>query len=201
MSELKPIGPSLSGLIASGNLPPALAERERKLGLALQRADLLFRCYPKAEADDPETFAAAASALLSRYPDAVIITVTDPVDGIASRQKWRPHLSEIREACDEQMAPIYREQQRQRRAAETASILKDSDMPREARPTYDDLKAKYGPNWGMSAREEDQEAKQRQREQIDRANKVLFERESAGNPWASSYLTDLVRSQTSEAAE
>ena len=150
---LTPIGPLLGDLIASGNLPAVSGERERKLSLAVQRADLLFRCYPKSEADDPETYAAAASALLAKYPDDVILQATDPADGIAAHCKWRPHLAEIREFCEQIMIPRRIAEDREAELERTRRLMEERGPPRDQRPTYADLKSKieseHGPNWGI----------------------------------------------------
>ena len=153
MSVLKPISQSLASLIGANNSLQVSEERDRKLNFAAERADLLFRSFPKAEADDPEVYAAAATAILAKYPDDVIIAVTDPADGLPVRQKWRPLLAELKAACEAEMAPMREAAARERRQAETERVLKGAETTRTQRPSYDDLKAKYGPRWGLSAEE------------------------------------------------
>lgn len=169
---------------------------------AARSAATLLGCYRRDDAADPETYATAVAAVLSTYPPDIVKRVTDPRTGVPGKSKFLPTVSEVREECErlaiEQAARIRREEQAARQLAE-----RKADEERRAsqpRLTLEELKAKYGPNWGLKAKEEDVEAKQRQSEQIERANKVLFERESAGNPWASSYLLEIEQRRKSEDA-
>lgn len=61
----------------------------------------MMDCYRATLAPQgPDTYIAAAVALLTRYPNHVIVAVTDPVTGIPSKMKWLPTLADIKEACD-----------------------------------------------------------------------------------------------------
>lgn len=61
----------------------------------------MFACYRKAEATDPEIYAAAVAAVLSDYPQAVIDYVTDPRTGLPVKSKWLPTVFEVKQACEE----------------------------------------------------------------------------------------------------
>lgn len=67
---------------------------------ASARAGLMFGCYRKAEASDPEIYAAATAAVLSEYPQDVIDFITDPRTGLPSTSQWLPSVFEVRKACD-----------------------------------------------------------------------------------------------------
>ena len=67
---------------------------------AAQRAKLLFGCYRKGDANDPETYTAAVTAILAEYPKEVIRYVTDPRTGIPRKSKFMPNPAEVSEACD-----------------------------------------------------------------------------------------------------
>jgi hypothetical protein len=165
----------------------------------------LLGCYRRDDAADPETYAAAVAAVLSTYPPDIVKRVTDPRTGLPGKSKFLPTVSEVREECERlamaDAASIERQQSIERQLAERKA--EEESRAARPRPTIEELKEKYGPNWGLSVPEEDLEAKQRQREQIERANKVLFEREGAGNQWASAHLVELVQRQmqSGEAAE
>lgn len=60
----------------------------------------MFGCYRKADANDPETYAAGVAAILSEYPPEIIDYVCDPRTGLPRRLKWLPTMAEIAEACD-----------------------------------------------------------------------------------------------------
>jgi hypothetical protein len=68
---------------------------------AAERARTLFGCYRKGDANDPETYTAAITAILAEYSPEVIQRVTDPRTGIARTNKWMPNPAEVAEACDE----------------------------------------------------------------------------------------------------
>jgi type IV secretory pathway VirB10-like protein len=61
---------------------------------------MMFKCFRRDDAADPQTFLDAAAAILADYPDDVIIEVTDPRTGIPSKQKWPPQPHEVKTACD-----------------------------------------------------------------------------------------------------
>lgn len=68
--------------------------------IILDRVRLMFGCYRKSDANDPETYIVAACAVLSRYPSDIVIAVTDPVNGLPSALQFVPTIKEIKDACD-----------------------------------------------------------------------------------------------------
>jgi hypothetical protein len=67
---------------------------------AAERAKLLFGLYRKGDANDPATYVAGITAVLSEYEPEVIRYVTDPREGIARQSKWMPSIAELSEACE-----------------------------------------------------------------------------------------------------
>lgn len=61
---------------------------------------MLFGCYRKGDANDPEIYTAAIAATLADYSLEVVQYVTDPRTGLASKLKWLPTVAEVREECD-----------------------------------------------------------------------------------------------------
>ena len=82
---------------------------------AAERARLLFGAFRKGEANDPEIYVAAITAMLATYPRDVIRTVTHPTKGIAAKLKFLPAVAEIREACEELMVSRREQEARQKR--------------------------------------------------------------------------------------
>ena len=80
--------------------PPPPSDHDRAL-LAAQRAAILFGCYRRGDANDPEIYTAAITAILAEYPPEVIQHVTDPRTGIARKIKFLPSIPELDEACKE----------------------------------------------------------------------------------------------------
>lgn len=110
----------------------------------------MYACYRREDAADAVTMLDAAAAVLADYPEPVIRVVTDPRTGLPGRCKWPPNIAEIREACEREFAPIARENERRRRAEETRRLLGEPEAPRGRRLSLDELRAKYGPNWGIN---------------------------------------------------
>lgn len=72
---------------------------------AAKRARLLFGCYRKGDANDPDTYVAAITAVLSRYPEDVIKHVTHPAKGLPIRTDFLPTVAEVHRACEAIMMP------------------------------------------------------------------------------------------------
>lgn len=75
---------------------------------AVQRAALLFGCYRRGDANDPDTYSAAVAAVLSRFPQHVVEYVTDPRTGLAGTCEWLPSVAEVKKALTERQAYLDR---------------------------------------------------------------------------------------------
>lgn len=76
----------------SSNANPAVVSR------AIQ---ILFSAYRRDDFADPEGFVTQLGAILSDFPEEVVIYVTSPRTGMQRRSKWPPTISEIVTACEE----------------------------------------------------------------------------------------------------
>jgi hypothetical protein len=76
--------------------------------IAAKRAAILFGCYRRGDANDPETYSAAVTAVLTRYPQHVVEYVTDPRTGIPSDAQWLPSVAEVKQACIKRLAYLDR---------------------------------------------------------------------------------------------
>lgn len=85
--------------------------------------------------------------VLEQYPNEVIIYISDPRTGVQRFCKWPPTISEIVEACDSRIAELKRNE-RYRNWGKNDPVLLEA--PQEERPTLEELKAKYGPDWGLT---------------------------------------------------
>jgi hypothetical protein len=72
---------------------------------AAERARLLLGCYRKSDAADPDTYVAAITAVLTRYPEDVICAVTHPASGLPIQKDFLPNVREVYLACEEIMRP------------------------------------------------------------------------------------------------
>lgn len=60
----------------------------------------MFGCYRKGDANDPETYVAAITATLARYPEDVIRDVTHPATGLPVQSNFLPTVAEVHKACE-----------------------------------------------------------------------------------------------------
>lgn len=108
---------------------------------AAERARLLFGCYRKGEANDPETYAAAIAAVLADYSPETIRHVTDPRTGIASKTTYMPNPGEVKRACEDYERPMRRaleQEAAERRQIDERKRLMPPDGPKK---TYEELVA------------------------------------------------------------
>lgn len=109
---------------------------------AAERAQLLFGCYRKGDANDPKTYVTAVAAVLSDYPEETIRFVTDPRTGMPSRGEWMPTVGEIKRACEEHHGPVRRAMEREanerRQLLERQTLAIADNRPRK---TYEELVA------------------------------------------------------------
>lgn len=64
---------------------------------------MLFGCYRRGDANDPETYVAAISAVLARYETDLVREVTDPNSGIQTTEKYMtfmPNAGELKVYCE-----------------------------------------------------------------------------------------------------
>lgn len=99
----------------------------------------MFRCYPAGQANDPETYTAAISAVLAEYPPEVVHRVTDPRTGVARKVKFLPSVAEVVEACEAEVKPIYEAMARQRQQKQAA---RDREAHEQAIASHDPALAK-----------------------------------------------------------
>lgn len=145
MADLQPLAACLP---QPTNLLKTLQASENRQAFALERARLLFGQFRRGEANDPATFAASVAAVLSRYPDDVIIAATDPRTGLALRSDWLPTVREVGAICEEFMTSIRAAEHRERAMAETLRWRQNTPAQK---PTIQELREKYGDNWGLSS--------------------------------------------------
>lgn len=183
---LKPIKAFLEPLTESskGSVTSIVRENRTEPSVAVARAKVLAGCYRKDDAADPETYAMALAAVLSGYSLDIVRQVTDPRSGLPSRSQWLPTVKEVRDACEEIDYRRRAVAQMQKREAEQLAARKAAELNRERRPTYDELKARYGENWGMTPDDEPNKRSLRRTAIQQEANRRAFvaECKAAGVP-------------------
>lgn len=96
-----------------------------------QRIKLIFSAYRRDDFADPEGFVLQLGAVLERYADEVIHTVTDPRTGIQRRSKFPPSIAEIVEACEAEATAIAT---RERYRSMPAPVRLAIEGPRRPKP-------------------------------------------------------------------
>lgn len=98
---------------------------------AAGRARLLLGCYRRADAADPDTYVAAITAVLAKYPDDVICAVTHPASGLPIQKDFLPTVREVYLACEAIVAP--RREERARRKRVEKQIAERVEAPKSKR--------------------------------------------------------------------
>jgi hypothetical protein len=91
--------------VSSTNSAPSTPDQATITSYATQRARLLLGCYRKGDANDPDTYVAAITATLARYPEDVIMSVTHPATGLPIQCDFLPTVREVYLACEAIMRP------------------------------------------------------------------------------------------------
>jgi hypothetical protein len=107
----------------------------------------LLGSYPVLNAHDPETYIANLVALFTGYPLWAGERALGPIKSAAP--EWPPAEGKARKILEEQVSAHRFAAEFQRGAREHLHARLEGPKP-EPRPTYEELKAKYGPNWGIT---------------------------------------------------
>jgi hypothetical protein len=132
--------------ISADSLPTSMARQDEITSYAAQRAKLLLGCYRTGDANDPQVYVAAITAVLARYPEEIITRVSHPVTGLPSKKGWLPTVKEVRDACEHEFEPIREENARLKRIKEQLEMRERMD--RGEKPTLAQLKEKVRRKWG-----------------------------------------------------
>ena len=92
--------------------------------------------------------------MLSKYSYEIVQFVCDPFTGLPGQLKWMPSVAEVKAACNaraDELAKIRRYQNWGKPLAASDKPAGETDAARK--PTLEQLKAKYGPNWGIDVKD------------------------------------------------
>jgi hypothetical protein len=134
--------------ISVEQLPASMARHEELTSYAAERSRLLLGCYRTGDANDPETYVAAITAILARYPEAVITEVTHPATGLPKKKGWLPTVKEVADACDDAVEFSVQHAARLKRIQEQMEARARED--RGEKPTLAQLKERFGDDWGLT---------------------------------------------------
>jgi hypothetical protein len=111
----------------------------------------LLGFYRRGEAHDPRAFVSGIAAAFTCYPKAIVRTAVDPRIGIPRRLQWEPSVAEVHAFCEGEMRHLAAELARHQRTESLRRQIerRKDDPDKSERPTLKQLKAKYGPTWGI----------------------------------------------------
>jgi hypothetical protein len=128
--------------------------------ISKERMKLILRCtlaiFSAYRADSygsdehAEGYKANLKAVLGQYPDDVIAHISDPRTGVQRACKWPPTIAEIVTACEVQMQHMAKLERMRNWGKATLEDRRRLEAPREERPTFEEMKAKYGEDWGLT---------------------------------------------------
>jgi hypothetical protein len=141
--------------------------------------------YPGTNARDPAGYVDALAGALCDQPREIAIACAAP-NGVAVECMFKPTVADIARWCEREGAP-YVERMREQSAqiaAENALANAPRIVDRSGRPTFDELRAKHGPTWGLKTivdleRDEAQAADDRRNREM-RDRQVLAEYAALG---------------------
>lgn len=132
--------------VVSSTQPSASSPKSKNTEMILRCQLRLFAAYRTDQYADPDGYVASLGMVLEQYPEDVVDFITNPRTGIQRTSKFPPTISEIVQACDARVADLKKQERYRNWGRSEVPAL---EQPRESRPTYEELKAKYGENWGI----------------------------------------------------
>ena len=113
---------------------------------AKRAVERLSGYFPRSAAADPKIFATGLAELLSGYPQWLLDAICNVRSGLPAHFSFMPTIAEIRQYCEKLLA----EDRRHREVIERWTRPRlPPPIDRSSRPTYAELRAKYGSTWGI----------------------------------------------------
>ena len=145
MEKLKPTIQEQA--VSSAPSTDALQRQRSRKSLIERCQRIIFSGYRADQFSDPEGYIDSLNLVLGQYPNDVIKYVSDPRTGVQRGCKWPPTIAEIIEACEKRIAELARLHRLQNWGKSDAPAI---EAPREERPTLEEMKEKYGEEWGLT---------------------------------------------------
>lgn len=156
---------------------------------AIEAVGRMLDGFPHGRPPNQQGYIGALAATLGQYPRSVASRCADVRSGVAREVKFLPTVADLVAWCERETEamrrPIDAVDRFERLAQDQARARREDEAlqaTRVARPMYDDLKAKYGPNWGLSTIDEVLgETRKHAGEILDRANALALADEFAAS--------------------
>jgi hypothetical protein len=126
------------------------------LSEALEAIGGLLQAFPNGGRQADKAYIGVLAATLMQYPRSLALECADPLRGAAQETRFLPTVADLVAWCQRRtyhmQSIVDREDWEAAIVAErqaTAEAEQRLAEARKTRPTYDQLKAMYGPNWGL----------------------------------------------------
>jgi hypothetical protein len=117
----------------------------------IEAAARIVDAYPNGGRDAGKSYIGALAAVLVSYPRQTATACADRVNGITRDCKFLPTVADIVAWCERKTDPLRHAAEREERI--TAQLEQREEIKRNGRPTYDEMKTKYGDGkggWGIN---------------------------------------------------
>jgi hypothetical protein len=155
---------------------------------AIKVVGQMMRGYPN-RAGAGDSYIGALAEILQHYPRCVASLAGDLVKGVPAETRFLPTPADVIAWCEREVVPLRKIVQRDddqqalaKRTAAAAEADRKAADARAVRPTYDELRAKYGPTWGIAAAADDAASQNRRaiaQAKLAEANRIMLMREYA----------------------
>jgi hypothetical protein len=153
---------------------------------AIKVVGQMMRGYPN-RAGAGDGYIGALAEILQHYPRCVASLAGDLIKGVPAETRFLPTPADVIAWCEREIAPLRKIVQRDddqqaltKRQQEAAEADRKAADARAVRPTYDELRAKYGPTWGIAPPTEDTQAQRAAATaRLTEANRIMLMREYA----------------------
>lgn len=153
MEKFKPLATAPDNLPrkpATGSAQRVLTDR-MSLSEAVEAAGAIIDRFPNGGRGAGDAYIGALASTLASYPRVVALRCADYPNkpgkrlvGICATAKFLPTPADLIAWCDDAAAPLH---SAARRESNVAAQLAARDQDRADRPTYEELRAKYGAAW------------------------------------------------------
>lgn len=112
----------------------------------------LVTAFPNGGTNAGGGYLGALAATLCEYPRSVAVKCCDPVRGCARETRFLPTVADVVAFCERETDAMRRSvdaEDRHARILREMAERREEMLPRDQRPSYEELKAKYGPTWGI----------------------------------------------------
>lgn len=124
---------------------------------AIETVGRLLSRFPQGQPNNAKGYVGGLAQVLTQYPKQIAARCDDPVTGVPRDTEFLPTPARLIAWLERETVPFRdtierddRDVALRQRAWDLQREYEKNEADRKTRPTYDDLKAKYGPNWGIN---------------------------------------------------